>query len=238
MSVSMAILGENYSIVAADTRTTNFLNGNVDDDGEKIFRYKWGWVSESGGVSAATDLFKLLLTAYIYDTRKQIHNFWLKSIKGTIEAAEKCGVKGTDQEMNSSNAFVSINYFSDRPVLEIDTMDFKYGRRVLNAKNSLIINPPKQTKRIKRLIKKYSSLATGDVHEAIYVMACFLHGLAKTNKWVSSTLDCGISLQISDTEILLMRLRQNAELIKSVYEERGDLSEMMMVCEKAPNQDM
>ena len=63
---------------------------------------------------------------------------------------------------------------------------------------------------------------------SISLMACFLHELAKTNKWVSSTLDCGISLQISDTEILLMRLREATKAIKAAYQ-KDSLQEMMNV---------
>lgn len=236
MSITLGLLGDHFSIVAADTRTTNIFDKSQDDSMEKIFRTDFGWIACGGGVSAQTKLFQAFLQAYEVKTRKQLYTAWLITTRDLLRIASECKderqYKEIDLEMNSTQAICSINYFKDKkPILEIDTMDFAYGRRKLNVQNSLIVNPPKWTKRTKRLVSKYSELAKGitDVHHAVYVLACFLNDLSKISKWVSSILDCGISIAISDGEILLLHIKETTKTIIEQYRDKHDLSEMMMV---------
>lgn len=237
MSVTFELLGDCFSIVAADTRTTNIFDGSHNDDSEKLFLYDFGWVASGGGVGAQTKLFRAFLQTYKIKTRKQLYTAWLITVRDTLRIAKKykseAEYKEIDAEMNSSNATCSINYFKDgKPVLEINAMDFAYGRRKLKARNSLIVNPPKWTKRTKRLVAKYSELAKEiiDMYQAVHVLACLLNDLSKINKWISNVLDCGISVAISDTEILLLRVRESSKTIIEQYKSKHDLSEMMMVC--------
>lgn len=238
MSVTLGLLGIGFSVVASDTRSVNTFTGKVSDDREKLFSYNLGWAAGGGGVFATTTFFKKLLNSNIIKTRRQIYTYWLIAIRDTLRFAEYAGKEvfsEVDREVNSSHCICSINFFKGgMPVIEVDTLDFAYGRRKLNTWNSLIVNPPRQTKRTKRLIAKYTDLArsVANVYEAIYVMACFLNEFSKISKWVSNTLDCGISLQISDDEILFLKVSKSAKLIKKLYKQKQDLSEIMIVCGK------
>lgn len=223
MSTSMAVKGEGFSIVASDTRSTNLETKAIDDDHEKVFRYSHGWVAVSGGVATQTLLFRDCLNYYVHDTRHKIYVLWLKSIKTTIDLAEEHGVKETDPEMNSSQCFLSIG-------TEINSMDFKYNRRRLNG-NSVIFNPPKETKRIKALVAKYS-IEPASMEEAIYTMACFLHELSRLTNWVSDILECGVSFKLND-EILFMRLRDTTKAIKRAYKNKT-LAELLIVEDVKP----
>lgn len=223
MSVSMAVKGDGFSIVASDTRSTNLETSAIDDNCEKVFWYSHGWVAVSGGVTTQTCLFRDYLNCYVHDTRHKMYLLWLKSIKTTIDLAKEYGVKETDPEMNSCQCFLSIG-------TEINSMDFQYNRRRLNG-NSVIFNPPKQTKRIKALVKKYGIEPTG-MEEAIYIMACFLHELSRFSNWVSDILECGISLKLKD-EILFMRLKGDTKAIKQAYKNKT-LTELMIVEDVKP----
>jgi hypothetical protein len=235
MSITMGLIGEGFSVVAGDTRTVDIFNGNTRDDANKIFRTKFGWVVEGGGVLTSGTIFNNLLHNLNIKTRKHIYTCWLMAIKETLRLAEYTDAElytEVNQEVNSSQAIISINYFQDSvPVIEINTIDFAYGRRKMKAYNSLIVNPPKKTIRTKRLITKYSDLAKDitNVYEAIYTMACFLDELSRISKWISNILDCGISLKISNDEILFLKLREGVKTIKKLYKEKQDLSEIMYV---------
>lgn len=236
MSIAAGYLGDGFSVVATDTRTTNIaVKEKFNDEAKKLFLTKFGWVAESGGVALSTTFFNNLLNSNNIKTRKQIYTCWLMAIRETVRFAEKHAdpklYSEISQEVNSSQAICSINYFKDNaPEMEVDTIDFVYGRRELKAINSLIVNPPKPTIRTKRLIAKYSAIAKEitNVHEAIYTIACFMDDLSKISKWVSNIVDCGISLKISDDEIIFLRVTEAAKDIKQLYIERQDLSEIMM----------
>jgi hypothetical protein len=219
MSTSMAVQGGGFAIVASDTRTTNLETGTIDDNNEKVFRYSLGWVANSGGVATQSLLFRDYLNYYVHDTRHKIYILWLKSVKTTLDLAGKYGVKETDPETNSTQCFLSIGPG------EINSIDFKYGRRRLTG-NSVIFNPPKETKRIKALVAKYSK-EPADMFEAIHILACFLHELSRLTKWVSDTLDCGIVIRLND-ETLFMRLRADTKEIKRAYKNKT-LTELMIV---------
>lgn len=237
MSITMGLLGDRFSLVAADTRVTNIMNDTCSDEFEKLFQTDFGWIANGGGVRLSTSFFKKFLDTHKIKTRRHIYIAWLSAIRDTELFAERCVdpelCENAKAELNSSHAIYSINYYSrdGNPHIEVETVDFAFQRRKLKAFNSLVVFPPKRTIRTKRLIAKYTALAKDitNVHEAIYVMACFLNDLSKISKWVSDILDCGISLQI-DSEILFMRLKGNANTIKKLYKEKQDLSEIMMVC--------
>lgn len=238
MSITLGLLGDHFSIVAADTRATNIFDKNQNDSKEKIFCTKFGWIANGGGVSAQTKLFQAFLQTYDVKTRKQLYTAWLITERDMLRVVKECKnekqYKEIDLEMNSSNAICSINYFKNKkPVLEIDTMDYAYGRRKLNSQNSLIVNPPKWTKRTKRLVSKYSELAKGitDIHHAVYVLACLLNDLSKISKWISNILDCGISIAISDDKIILLHIRETAKAIIEQYKDKHDLFEIMTPCD-------
>lgn len=219
MSTSMAVSGDGFSIVAADSRVTNHRTRAIKDK-EKVFLYEYGWASCGGGVVAQVDYFKKYLNCYVHDTRHKIYLLWLKSIKTVIDKAKENGFPETERLMNTSACFLSIGTEVNRI-----SFDSEPCRRRLNG-NSIIFHPPKETKRIKRLIEKYS-LEPAGIEEAIHTMACFLHELSRLSKWVSDTLDAGITLKLDD-EILFMRLRADTKSIKQAYK-KGTLAELLMV---------
>lgn len=218
MSTSMAVRGDGFSIVAADTRSTHINTGSINDC-EKVFQYSRGWVAVSGGVALQTRFFRSRIDSCRYNTRKDIYTLWLRSVKDTQDLAAKYGVKDTEPEMNSCQAFISIGPG------EVNSMDFKYARRKLNG-SSIVFSPPKSTKRIRALVTKYS-VQPADLNEALYVMSCFLGELARLTKWVSNTLDAGICLKM-DEEILFMRLRADTKSIKQAYKNKT-LAELLIV---------
>lgn len=219
MSTSMAVRGDGFSIVASDTRTTHLETKDIRDNCEKMFRYSHGWVATSGGVALQTRFFRGRLNSCQYNTRKDIYTLWLRSVKDTQDLAAKYGVKDTEPEMSSCQAFISIGPG------EVNSMDFKYARRKLNG-SSIVFNPPKSTKRIRALVTKYS-VQPADLNEALYVMSCFLGELARLTKWVSDTLDAGICLKM-DEETLFLHLRADTATIKQAYK-KGTLPELLMV---------
>jgi len=236
MSVTIGLIGDSYSLIAADTRITHLSDNGYSDNSEKLIFTDFGWIANGGGVQFSTRVLKKFLDTHRIKTRRHIYIAWLSSIRDTELFAEKCGdpelCKNSKAELFSSHAIYSINFFKDgKPHIEVETVDFVYQRRKLQVINSLVVFPPKRTIRTKRLIAKYSDIARSitNIHEAIYVMACFLDDLSKISRWVSNTLDCGISLQI-DNEILFLRLKENTKAIKKLYKAKQDLSEIMMVC--------
>lgn len=236
MSISFGMVGKGYSIVAADTRTTNLKTGTCKDNAQKTIMYKYGWVANSGSVSLGTSLFNQYLHTNEIKNRSDIYKSWLLSIKGIHQFAEKhvdaeiC--KLVDSETSSSQAVYSLNFFKDGiAYMSVEAIDFAYKMRKLTKVNSLVVNPPKDTKRIKRAIEKYSELmkSTSGLYESIYLIACCINEISKYTNWINNTVDMGISLQISETEILLMNIHENAKIIKKLYKKKHDLSEIMIV---------
>lgn len=237
MSVSIGLLGEGFSIVAADNRATHLepINGEkYSDNCEKMFQTKFGWVAVSGGVHASTTMFDNLLNSNEIKTRHQIYTCWLMSIKET-ERLAKIYFEDACNESNSSQAIYSLNYFKDGTLhMGVEFLDFAYKQRKLKEKNILIVNPPKSTKRIKRLIAKYVERVKNvkDINESVYHIACLVDKMAEITDRISNNVHCGISLKISDGEVLLMKVTENAKKIKQLYQEQKDLSSIMFVMDE------
>jgi len=221
----MAVSGGDYSIVAADSRVTNYRTGASEDGREKVFRYPLGWAACGGGVAAQVKFFKEYLNNYVNDTRHKIYISWLRSVKTTIDKAKENGFPETERLMNTCGCFLSIG-------TEVNHISFECEpcRRRLDG-SRIIFHPPKETRRILRLIEKYSVEPSG-MEEAIYIMACFLYELSRLTNWVSDTLECGISLQLND-EILFMRLRDTTKAIKRAYKNKT-LAELLIVEDVKP----
>lgn len=236
MSIAVAVLGEGYSIVAADTRATNILNNRYHNNASKLLMTDFGWIANSGGVSLHTRFFNGYLKQNKPKNRKDIYIAWLMAAKMVQEFGEKHArpeeTKEAYNNMPTSTALYSLNYFKDgKPYMCIEALDFMHKARKLKAVNSLVVSPPKTTKRIKRIIEKYTRRVrkVKGLYDTIYNIACLVHDISKRTKWINSTIDYGISLKLSETEILLMSIRESAKTIKALYREKGDFSEIMMV---------
>lgn len=231
MSVSIGFMGNDFSLIAADSLITNIRDGSQTGGKEKMFQTSFGFCAASGGVELSTTFFKEYLDTHIIRSKNDIYIGFLRAVKKTQDYAMKY-YPDADKELSSSQYVYSSNYFKDGiPHMGINVLDFAYEQRRLNKQNTLIVNPPKPTVRIKRLMEEYSDIAktVKDMHEAIYVVACFMDDLCKLSKWVDNNVCCGISLKISQEEILLRKITENAKVIKKLYEDKGDLSEIMMV---------
>lgn len=234
MSVSLGLKGKDFSIIAADTRATDVLTNEYNDDCKKLFLASFGWIAASGGVALSTNYFKQYLNTCKLKKRRDIYTYWLMSVKKTEDFAKEHAPDIFEEvraETTSSHAVYSLNYCKDDTLhMGIETIDFSYGKRSLNAENTLIINPPKKTKRVKRLVTKYEAKHVQNIHEAVYIAACFMDELSKISRWVSNIVDCGISYKLSDTELIYMHVKDKAKTIKKLYKAKGDLAELMMVC--------
>lgn len=235
MSISFGMLGENYSIVGSDCRCTNLKTDAYRDDCKKTFMYNYGWTSSSGGVTLATKLFKTYINTEIPKTRKDIYELWLWSIKHSIEIAKEVNPETyniVNSQANSSEVFYSLNYFKNGQAhMSVESVDFAYGMRKIKSINSLIMSLPRNAKRTRKAIRNCSEqiqITTG-LFESIYQIAYCINKISRYEKWVSNVIDFGISLQISDSEILLMSIHASAKELKSIYEKTKDYSNLMMI---------
>lgn len=228
MSVSIGLLTENFSIIAADDRGTypEPRDGKKYEDGcEKIFLTKFGWVAQHGGIYLTLKFFQRFFETHEIKTRRHIYTGFLLASKETDKYAKPI-------RSCTTTYLYSINYFKGGVInMGIEILDFEYKHRKLKSKNVLIVQPPKETKRIKALIERYADMvkAAQDIHQAIYLIACFMHELSKLSQLVSNNVTCGISYRLSDTEVIMMKVSENAKKIKQLYEKKQNLSEVMFV---------
>lgn len=236
MSISIGMLGKGYSIVASDSLFTHLITSEQKAKGKKIFMHDLGWVAESGGVRLSTRLFEeYLAKKYRYRNRRDIYTIWLLSIRDTVDTARKYTpelLKLVESNISNSQCVYSLNYFKDgRAHISVESIDFAFGVRKIETPNTLIINPPKRTKRIIRAIDKYSDIAqkTSGLYESIYIIACCIDEVSRYTKFINNHVDMGISLQISDSQILLMDISKNATELKEIYRKTKTFTETMMV---------
>lgn len=232
MSVATGLLCNDFSIIAADTRLTNIESGKQSVSWDKLIQTSFGFFATTGGVRLETRFFKEFLDTHQIRKRNDIYVGFLRGVKKAQDFAMKYCPEAA-KELSSTQYIYSLNYFKEgAPHTEINVLDFAYEQRKLNQYNTLIVNPPKTTKRINRFIEKYSGLAKGvqDIHAGVYLVACLIDDISKINKWVDNNVNCGISLVLSESEILLLKVEQNAKIIKKLYKKKGDLSEIMRVC--------
>lgn len=235
MSITFGMLGENYSIVGSDSRCTDLRTDKYRDDAQKTFMFNYGWVANCGGVTFATKLFKTYMNMNAPKTRKEIYCRWLLSIKNTHEMAQKISQEIfdiVDSATGSSQAFYSLNYFKNgKAHISVEGVDFAYKMRKIKSINSLVMSSPKNRKRTRKAIRNCSERikTTTGLYESIYQIAYCIDKISRYEKWISNTLDLGISLQISDNEILLMSIHANAKELKHIYEKTKDYSNLMIV---------
>ena len=233
MSVAIGLLGKDFSLVAGDDRATNRTPRNETgwtDGEEKVFLVPFGFVAASGGIAGVKDRFKAYLNKYVVKSRKDI---WRQFCCASRDC-EKFLLSGDihNKDICTSRFTYSLNYFQAGTLhMEIDTLDFMFHTRRLNAKSTLLVNSPKDTKRIKRLETKYFDLARNvtDMHEAVYLVACLIDEMAKLTKLISNNVQCGITFKVSENELVFLKVSENAKAIKKLYKQRQDLSEIMMV---------
>lgn len=236
MSISIGMLGKGYSIVASDSLFTHLVTNEQKDNGKKIFMHDFGWAAESGGVRLSTRLFKDYLTRkYRFRNRKDIYTIWLLSIRDTVESVRKHTpeyLRLVERNMSNSQCVYSLNYFKDgRAHISVESIDFAYGVRKIENHNTLIVNPPKRTKRIERTIEKYTEITKkiSGLYESIYLVACCIDEISRYTKFINNHVDMGISLQISDSKILLMDISKSATELKEIYRKTKTFTETMMV---------
>ena len=231
MSVSIGLLGENFSLVAGDDRGTNTNLKTWNDGIRKVFQVPFGFVASSGGIAGVKNRFENRLNDCTIRTRQDIWEQFLYASRDCENYLRSGGIE--DKEICTSRFIYSLNYFKDGTLhMDIDTLDFMFRTRKLNAKNILIVNAPKDTKRIRRLKEKYFDLASNvkDMHEAVYLAACLMDEMSKLTKLISNNVCCGISYKLSENEVVLLKVSENAKTIKRLYKENKDLSRIIIVC--------
>ena len=247
MSTALAVLNDNYSIVATDSRATyhEIRDGAYwSDDCEKIFLSKFGWVASFGGIELTKLYIQELLESHDIKSRHHIYTCYLLALRKTESAIfpfmkdKELTKSGTPKCMLSIRFIYGLNYFKTGKLnMSVETVDVWFKHRKLIQKNELVIFPPKETRRTERLIEKYTSLSriANDVHENIYLIACFIQELSKLSKLVNNIVNCGITLKLSENEIVFLKVTENAKDIKKLYEESKDLSTIMYVVGGVPN---
>lgn len=234
MSVSIGLLGNDFSLVAGDDRGTIHkpTNGAMWNDGvEKVFQTPYGFAAASGGIVGVKNRFKEYLNKYIIKTRKDIWKLFCYASRDCECFLLSGGIRNKD--VCTARFIYSLNYFQNGTLqMDIETIDFMFHTRRLNAKNTLIVNSPKDTKRIKRLEAKYFDLIRNvkDMHEAVYLAACLIDEMAKLTKLISNNVNCGITFKVNENEVVFLKVSANAKTIKKLYKEKQDLSDAMMVC--------
>jgi hypothetical protein len=234
MSVSIALLGEDFTLVAADDRATfnEPINGQEWHDGErKVFQMPYGFVAASGGIVGVKERFERYLNHCKVKTRKDIWEFFCFASRDCENLLKSFGVH--NKKICTAQFIYSLNYFKDGTLhMDIEMLDFMYHTRRLTDKNVLIVNAPKDTKRIRLLKDKYFEQAKSvmNIHEAVYLVACLVDEMAKLTKLISNNVCYGITLKLSESEVIFLQVSENAKAIKRAYKANPDLSEMMMVC--------
>lgn len=235
MSVSIGLLGNDFSLVVGDDRGT--IHEPTDEtkwnDGvSKVFQTPFGFVASSGGIIGVKNRFEDRLNSCTIRTRQDIWKQFLYASRDCENFLLSGGIQ--DKNISTSRFVYSLNYFKDGVLnMDIETLDFMFHIRKLNEKNVLIVNAPKDTKRIKLLKAKYFEQAKNvkDMHEAVNLVACLIDEMAKLTKLISNNVCCGITFKISENEAVFLKVSENAKIIKKLYKEKQDLSEIMMVRE-------
>jgi hypothetical protein len=256
MSFGISILGNNFSIVSADTRGTKMLDcgsskkGERDDQRNKVFLSESGWISTPGGVILAINYFKENLKITKATDIHDIYWNFLYSHKRADdfvrENTSQKVYKKVCKQLATSQAVCS--YCSDEKKLGFNILDYGFDIREFTEPGTMHISNPLRTRKIIRITKKYAKLIKpykvsgkhfdsihmfeepGDLNKAIYIVASIMHDVSKATKMVSSIADIGICLKLSSDEILLMSIHGKCEDLKAIYEGKKDYSEIMMVC--------
>ena len=231
MSVSIGLLGSDFSLVAGDDRGTNVDLKTWNDGVSKVFQTPFGFVASSGGIVGVKNRFEDRLNNCTIRTRQDIWKHFCYASRDCENFLLSGGIQ--DKNICTSRFVYSLNYFKDGALnMDIETLDFMFRIRKLKARNTLIVNAPKDTKRIRRLKEKYFEQAknVSDMHEAVYLVACLIDEMAKLTNLISKNVCCGITFKLSDNEAVFLKVSENAKAIKKLYKEKQDLSKMMMVC--------
>lgn len=229
MSVSIGLLGNDFSLVAGDDRGTNADLKSWNDGVSKVFQTPFGFVASSGGIVGVKNRFEDRLNNCTIRTRQDVWKQFLYASRDCENFLLSGGIQ--DKNISTSRFVYSLNYFKDGVLnMDIETLDFMFHTRKLKAQNTLIVNAPKDTKRIRRLKEKYfeQAKAVKDMREAVYLVACLIDEMAKLTSLISNNVSCGITYKLSDNEAVFLKVSANAKAIKKLYKEKQDLSEIMM----------
>lgn len=221
MSVSIGLLGADFSMVCGDDRSTIPIpiKGVKWHDGvEKVFQTPFGFVAASGGIIGVKEFFEKYLNMYVIKTRKDIWKLFCYAGRDCENYIES---KGFHSKHICTTRFIySLNYPQNRALsMDIYTLDYMFQTRRLKSKNTLIVNAPKDTKRIKLLKTKYFEQAKNvkDMHEAVYLVACLIDEMARLTKLISNNVNCGITFKVSENEVVFLKVTENAKTIKKMY---------------------
>lgn len=240
MSISIGLLGENFSLVAGDDRGTNhrpFDNVPYNDGVKKVFQTPYGFAAASGGVAGVMDIFRDNLNLYVIKTCRDIWRLFCLASRDAENILKSAGIES--KHICTSRFVYSLNYLKDGVLhMNVESVDFMFHTRRLNAKNTLIVNAPKNTRRIRRLKEKYFEQAktVKDMHEAVYLVACLIDEMAKLTKLISNNVQVGITYKLSGNEAVFLKVSENAKAIKKLYKQKQDLSEIMMFCGTIPKE--
>ncbi|NLB78302.1 MAG: hypothetical protein GX796_05500 [Clostridiaceae bacterium] len=230
MSVSIGLLGNDFSLVAGDDRATSADLKTWNDGISKVFQVPFGFVASSGGIAGVKNRFEDRLNNCTIRTRQDIWKHFCYASRDCENFLLSGGIH--DKCIATSRFVYSLNCFKDGVLnMEIETLDFMFHTRKLKTQNTLIVNAPKDTKRIRRLKEKYFEQAktVKDMHEAVYLVACLIDEMAKLTKLISNNVCCGITYKLSDVEAVFLKVSENAKAIKKMYKEKLDLSTIMYV---------
>jgi len=259
MSFGIAIIGNNFSIVSADTRGTKMFNcglfkkGELDDQRNKVFLSESGWISTPGGVILAINYFKENLkitgatdihdiyTCFLY-SHKRVEEFTKKNLNLKTQ-------KKVRTQLSTSQAVCTfIDNLDGETQFGFNVLDYGFDIRKFTEPGTMHISNPLRTRKIIRIAKKYAKLIKpykvsgkhfdsihmfeepDNLNKAIYTVLCIMSVVSKVIKTVGNIADMGICLKLSSDEILLMSIHGKCEDLKAIYEEKQDYSEVMMVC--------
>jgi hypothetical protein len=222
MSITIGLVSDNFSIVAADTRRT--AGNEYADDSIKISRTNFGWMA-AGGTKQFIEHFQELMRAEevktLYDV-ETVFNLVHEYISGT-------GCKRVD----TNGFYYSLAHLQDNQLcFEVEMIDPLFGRRRIKYKNYLQVSTPENSERI-QLENKYNRLVQEkpNLKRIVYLIACLIEEASEMDKRISSICDYGIVLKQPDNKVMHLKLREKAETIKKEYEEKSDLSALMEICD-------
>ena len=229
MTVSVGYLGNGFSIIAGDTMVIKWRREKrkfiIEDNTKTVDKSElghFGWVTTMGKARVC-EIFRQYVKRYRFKTRNSIFDIFVKSM---FDAEPEIGLSGA-----TSSAIYSFNFFKDGILtMQVEKVGIE-GRKRLTGENSLLVRPPKQTKRINLLIEKYTLLAKDikDMHTGIYLVAKLIDDMSKLTKLINNSVNIGISSKWSDTELIYMKVSANCKTIIKLYEKTWNLSELWMI---------
>lgn len=215
LSIVVSIIRDEFSMIAGDTRITyHHPNGRTEynDSSQKIKCVGFSWIGSVGSAAFLHYFHSFLMNGAIRKTDDIEPFFYL--------ACEE--VKKLDNQINldGTQVFYSFSYLEDQVLkMHIESINLKIGRTGVRDKNILVSFLPENSTSLEIIETRYRSLIqdSKDMKEVIYYTASYIEEVANINSTVGKVCDFGLTIKQSNSLILQVNIREEADIIKKAY---------------------